>query len=142
MCVLKPVIDDRYSMREVVSHDGVRIEAQVISLDGDDIPHDVDVLALDEAQFVTAKAVDRLLALRKHVIVAGLDLTWKGEPFGQMPRLMCLADDVVKLRAECARCGAEASRSFRVAGGDSDVLVGGAEKYEPRCVACFGRDHG
>jgi thymidine kinase len=145
VCVLKPVIDDRYSTDEVVSHDGARLRAQAISLDCDDLPTDCSVVALDEVQFFTAKAVDRLMGFLgqgRHIIAAGLDLTWRGEPFGQMARLLCLADDVTKLKAKCACCGLEASRSFRVVQGGDDVLVGGAEKYEPRCVTCFGRAHG
>jgi thymidine kinase len=73
-----------------------------------------------------------------HVILAGLDLTSRGEPFGSMPAFLALADHVTKLRAKCAVCGRDgANRSHRVVDDGRTVLVGGAEAYEPRCLACF-----
>lgn len=139
--VLKPEIDVRYSQSEIVSHDGARLEATTVALDGSPWPENADVIALDEAQFLTLDVMPRVRdSVRRgaYVLMAGLDLTSRGEPFGPMPALLALADHVTKLRAKCAVCGKEgASRSFRVVEDGRTVLVGGAEAYEPRCLSCF-----
>jgi thymidine kinase len=139
--VLKPEIDTRYSETEIVSHDGARIEAERIHLDGSPWPSDSKAIVLDEAQFLTLDAVPLILeSVRNgaYVLLAGLDLTSRGEPFGPMPALLALADRVVKLRARCVVCGRMgANRSHRVVDNSQTVLVGGAEAYEPRCLACL-----
>jgi len=139
--VLKPENDTRYSATEIVSHDGARIPAERIRLDGTSWPFDAKVVAVDEAQFLTLDAVPvvaKAVQGGTHVILAGLDLTSRGDPFGPMPAFLALADEVKKLRARCAVCGCEgANRSYRIVKSSQTVLVGGAEAYEPRCLACL-----
>jgi thymidine kinase len=139
--VLKPENDTRYSATKIVSHDGARIPAEIVRLDGTPWPTDAKVIALDEAQFLTLDAVPVIAKAvhdGAHVILAGLDLTSKGEPFGPMPAFLALADEVKKLRARCAVCGCEgANRSYRIVASSQTVLVGGAEAYEPRCLSCL-----
>jgi len=97
------------------------------------------LIAIDEAQFLTAPAVKSVLKALEagvDVVLAGLDLTWNGEAFGNLPTFMALADEVVKLRSRCS-CGKPASRSYRLVQSKEIVLVGGAEAYEPRCLSCF-----
>jgi thymidine kinase len=138
--VFKPVTDTRHMSPAVFSHDGTSIEAQWLERDARNLPHDVQLIALDEAQFFSLDAIPRVLdALHAGiwVLAAGLDLTYKAEPFGPMPALMALADEVTKLTSRCARCHQPATRSQRIVASGDTVLVGGAESYEPRCLACF-----
>lgn len=145
--VFKPVIDDRYEKRAVASHMGRMLEAQPVA----DVTAlvaalepDTQVVAVDEAQFFDADLVmlvDRLADRGKRVILAGLDLDFRGEPFGPMAGLITRAEVVEKLTAIC-RCGQAATRTQRLIAGqpahvdDPVVLVGAAESYEPRCRAC------
>lgn len=141
----KPRIDDRYDAKRIVSHGAVAIDAVVVA-SSESLAARVDaatqVVAVDEAQFFDRGIVEVLDALAdsgRRVIVAGLDQDWRGRPFPPMPELMAIAEDVVKVRAVCAVCGGDASRSQRLRP-DLDaatVLVGGADKYEPRCRTCF-----
>lgn len=148
--VFKSHLDDRYAggVYAVGSHDGRTIEAvpvdssRQISLRLDPM---AQVIAIDEVQFLDAGivAVANDLALRgRRVILAGTDTDFRGEPFGPMPQLMCVAEVVDKLHAICVLCGAPASRNQRLIDGrpaayDSPtVMVGGAEAYEARCRAC------
>ena len=139
--LLKPVLDTRYSTTDVVSHDGEHLPADIVRLNGTPWPYDARIVAIDEAQFLTPEAVPIVLdALRKGtlVILAGLDLTSKGTPFGAMPTFLSLADSVTKLTARCAVCGErQANRTYRTIESDQIVMVGGAEAYEPRCLACM-----
>ncbi len=143
--VFKPDIDTRYAVERVTSHNGQDFEAVPIKSPQtlyDHIEADTTVVAIDEAQFfdmgiieVTIKLADRGI----RVIVAGLDMDFRGDPFGPMPTLMCQADDVQKLHAICVCCGEEASRTQRLVNGeparydDPIILVGAAESYEARC---------
>ena len=148
--VFKSHLDNRYSggVFAVGSHDGRTIEAvpvdssRQIALRLDPM---AQVVAIDEVQFLDAGIVDIAsdLALRgRRVILAGTDTDFRGEPFGPMPQLMCVAEVVDKLHAICVLCGAPASRNQRLIDGrpaayDSPtVMVGGAEAYEARCRAC------
>jgi thymidine kinase len=147
--VFKSHLDDRYAgVFAVGSHDGRTIEAlpvdssQQIALRLDPL---AQVIAIDEVQFLDAGivAVVNDLALRgRRVILAGTDTDFRGEPFGPMPQLMCVAEVVDKLHAICVLCGAPACRNQRLIGGrpapyDSPVvMVGAAEAYEARCRAC------
>lgn len=141
--VYKPLLDTRYSLDEVVSHGGLRIPAHVVK----DLPAFTgtlpDVVGIDEGQFFgdsLVPAVHSLLDQGVRVIVSGLDLNSNGVPFEPMPALLALADEVVKLKAVCARCLKEASRSYLYAPAvpsEDGILVGGAESYEPRCLSCF-----
>lgn len=148
--VFKSHLDDRYAggVYAVGSHDGRTIEALPV-----DSSHQValrldplaQVVAIDEVQFLDAGIVQLAcdLALRgRRVILAGTDTDFRGEPFGPMPQLMCVAEVVDKLHAICVLCGSPASRNQRLINGkpaayDSPiVMVGGAEAYEARCRAC------
>jgi thymidine kinase len=146
--VFKPKIDDRYSATEVASHDGLHFQAEIIERAYDlfeRLRPDTTVVAIDEAQFLdwTVADVARVLADRGlRVIVTGLDLDFRGEPFGPMPLLMAEAELVDKLHAICVVCGAPASRTQRLINGlpanyhDPVILVGASEVYEARCRSC------
>ena len=145
--VVKPIIDNRYDARDVVSHDGISLQASTgqevkllgldQTLEPDDLV-DVDLLLIDEAQFFInlADDVESYLALGIEIVAVGLDMDSEGRPFGCMPQLLALADNVYKLTGLCTVCGKEASRTFRKlsAPSDNQVLIGGAETYEPRCL--------
>lgn len=145
--VFKPAVDDRYDAVRVASHDGRTLEAEAV----EDVAAmharleaDAQVVAVDEGQFFSDELVEIALELSgsgKRVIVAGLDMDFRGEPFGPMPRLLAHAEAVEKLTAIC-RCGRAATRTQRLIGGqpahydDPIVLVGAEETYEPRCREC------
>ena len=138
----KPMVDDRYDKKRIVSHGKVTIDALPIST-SKELAHDVkantQVVAIDEAQFFDEGIVEtvELLANQGYrVIVAGLDQDFQGKPFGPMPQLMAIAEKVTKVRAVCVCCGAEASRTQRLCNDKAQVKVGGADAYEARCRAC------
>ena len=143
--VFKPLMDNRYSEDAVVSHDGTAVIAIPIAHSTDIFKHidaDIDVIAIDEVQFFDPEVVGVIqhLANSGHrVILAGLDQDFRGEPFGQMPEMMAIAELVTKLQAVCAVCGSPASRTQRLINGkpasyeDPVILVGASEAYEPRC---------
>lgn len=140
--IFKPAIDVRYSEEDVVSHEGNAIpstpveSAASILLMGSD----ADVLGIDEAQFFDEQIIDvcnELATRGTRVIVAGLDLDFKGKPFGPMPQLCAIADDVTKVHAICVRCGALAYVSHRIVEGDRQVLLGETHEYEPLCRQCY-----
>jgi thymidine kinase len=145
VAVFKPMLDDRYDRRQVASHDGARMEAVSVRESADiltRLPDGVTVAAIDEAQFLDEGIVDVVQTLAGsgvRVIVAGLDLDFRGEPFGAMPRIMALAETVDKLQAICMICGAPASRTQRLVNGnpaaytDPVILIGAQEAYEARC---------
>ena len=142
--VFKPAIDDRYDAVRVASHNGRTIDARAV----DDVAHldtlledDTQVVAIDEGQFLDADLVGRAVELAdagKRVLVAGLDLDFRGEPFGPIPQLLARAEVVEKLTAIC-NCGRAATRTQRLIHGqpahydDPVILVGAKESYEPRC---------
>lgn len=146
--VFKPVIDDRYHVEKVTSHNGLDFEAQPVSRAADIVEMlnpETTVVAIDEVQFFEPDVVDLVEELAdagKRVIVAGLDTDFRGVPFGPIPDLMARAEEVDKLHAICVVCGREASRTQRLIDGrpaaqdDPVVLVGAAEVYEARCRAC------
>lgn len=145
--VFKPKIDDRYSEKDVVSHNGNAIVSIPISCPTEILKyisnHNVDIIGIDEVQFFrepTIIDVIQELADRGYrVIVAGLDQDFRGNPFGPMPMLMAIAESVTKLQAVCTVCGSPASRSQRLINGEPAsydepiVLVGAEEAYEARC---------
>jgi thymidine kinase len=143
--VFKPKIDDRYSVSKVASHNGLDFEAVPVE-NAADIPallqEGVTVVGIDEVQFFDEDIVrwaEELADRGLRVIVAGLDLDFRGEPFGPMPQLICRAEYVDKLHAICMVCGEEACRTQRLVNGhpayydDPIILVGASEAYEPRC---------
>jgi len=142
--VFKPAIDDRYDAVAVASHNGRTLKAQAIDTVADigqRLEPDTRVVAIDEAQFLSGELVSLVLELAdqgKRVLVAGLDLDFRGEPFGPMPALLAHAEVVEKLTAIC-RCGRAATRTQRLIQGqpahyhDPVILVGASESYEPRC---------
>jgi len=140
--IFKPKIDTRYSDGEVVSHDSNAIRstpvdtaANILLLAGN-----VDVVGIDEAQFFDTGLVDvcnKLAAQGIRVIIAGLDMDFKGVPFGPMPGLMACAEYVTKVHAICVNCGDLANHSHRVGANENLVLLGEQEAYEPLCRACY-----
>jgi thymidine kinase len=143
--VFKHALETRSDLQEIRSHNGVPHEAVAVSTSGElleRVEPAVDVVAVEETQFFDAGIVDacRRLADAGHdVMVVGLDMDFRGEPFGPMPILLAEADEVVKLRAICAVCGRDASRSQRLIDGKPapasapTILVGAQETYEARC---------
>ncbi|MCS7217247.1 MAG: thymidine kinase [Candidatus Bipolaricaulota bacterium] len=153
--LFKPEIDVRYSATEVVTHNGRRLPCRLLPvavdlgsfqarLDSETL-RATEVFAFDEAHFfgpAFPELCEHLVAQGKRVIVAGLDLNFRAEPFGPMPALLALADEVLKLTAVCTVCGAPATRTQRLLEGKPvlagpEVLIGGLEAYEPRCRAHF-----
>jgi thymidine kinase len=144
--VFKPIIDNRYSADHVQSHDANRIASRPVDHAHDILKYVDDntrVVGIDEAQFFDESVVEvaQKLAFRGvRVIVAGLDMDFRGQPFGAMPRLLAIAEEVTKLSAVCMVCGGNASRSQRIAGARGDgaarVLVGAKDLYEARCRFC------
>src|SRR5688572_25155080 len=148
--LFKPRIDNRYDDVKVVSHEGLKAEATPVSSsaevlafveraspNGAESPH---VVGIDEAQFFDSgivAAAEKLANGGIRVICAGLDQDYRGEPFGPIAALMCIAEYVTKLHAVCSRCGAAACRSQRLVGTEGQLFVGGAADYEPRCRRCF-----
>lgn len=143
--VFKPIIDDRYSVEKVTSHAGNEFDAYPISRSEEiwqKLDPEASVVAIDEAQFFDEGIVGVVQALASkgvRVIVAGLDMDFRGEPFGVMPVLMAIAERVDKLQAICMVCGEPASRTQRLVNGkpakysDPVVIVGASELYEARC---------
>jgi len=146
--VFKPMIDNRYDVDSVVSHDGKSIEARPIEWSKDIlnlVEEDTDVVAIDEIQFFDDSIVTVVKILADHgkrVIFAGLDMDFRGEPFHPVPELMAIAESVTKLNAICVICGNPASRTQRLIDGkpaaytDPVIMVGAAESYEARCRDC------
>lgn len=140
--VFKPKLDTRYDEVSIVSHDTHSLVAVPIDHSAKlmRISEDTTVVGLDEAQFFDPDIVQvcENLALRGvRVIVAGLDMDFRGAPFGPMPNLLAIAEYVTKVHAICVHCGNLATHSYRLAGGDKVVLLGEKEQYEPRCRSCY-----
>ena len=140
--IFKPAIDTRYSDDDVVTHEGVAIHSTPVDnsssilLLGDEC----DVIGIDEAQFFDENLVDvcnELASKGIRVIIAGLDMDFRGIPFGPMPALCAVADDVTKVHAICVRCGALAYVSHRKVQEEKRVLLGEVNEYEPLCRVCY-----
>lgn len=146
--VFKPKIDNRYSDTKVVSHAGSSVESIVISEPKEIlklIKPTTEVIAIDEVQFFDdsiCEVCNILASMHKRVMCAGLDMDFRGEPFGPMPKLITQAEFVTKLTAVCNKCGAPATRTQRIINGkpanynDPTILVGASENYEARCRHC------
>ena len=140
--IFKPASDTRYHDEDIVSHNQNTIRStpvhsavEILLLAGD-----CDVIGLDEAQFFDQSIVEVCNSLAnqgKRVIVAGLDMDFKGLPFGPMPNLMAIAEFVTKVHAVCMSCGGVAHYSFRTAANQDTVMLGESDTYEARCRACF-----
>ena len=140
--IFKPAIDVRYSEEEVVSHDKSHILSTPIDSSASILllSSDCDVVGIDEAQFFDMGLPDVCNELANRgvrVIVAGLDMDYKGVPFGPMPALCAIADDVTKVHAICVRCGSLAYVSHRTVEGSQRVLLGETQEYEPLCRECY-----
>ena len=139
----KPKIDDRYDEDDIVSHDDRRIESirvgdavEVL----DYVGPDVQVVGLDEAQFLGSDLVEVCETLAEsgvRVIVAGLDQDYLGRPFEPMPALLAVAEYITKTLAVCMKCGKPANRTQRIIPSKERVVVGASEAYEARCRHCF-----
>ncbi|HEY9722258.1 MAG TPA: thymidine kinase [Oscillatoriaceae cyanobacterium] len=146
--VFKPVIDDRYAPERVNSHAGAQLDAIRATSAREVLERvcaDTQVVAIDEVQFfdeVIIAVAQHLADSGRRVIVTGLDLDFRGEPFGFMPRLLAVAEHVEKLQAICLHCGAPATRTQRLIDGrpahydDPVILIGASEQYEARCRGC------
>ncbi len=151
--VFKQSLDDRFETMRVASHNGIHRDALAVQKAAqilDYLEPDTTVVAIDEAQFFDweiAELCNHLADRGLRVIVAGLDMDFRGEPFGPMPLLMAMAEQVDKLQAICVRCGQPASRTQRLINGepalfdDPIIMVGASEVYEARCRACHKVPH-
>ena len=142
IAIFKPTVDNRYSDVEVVSHDFHKLTSTPIKDPADmlKVGADVQVVGVDEAQFFGDSLVEVCQTLANRgvrVIVAGLDMDYLGQPFGPMPRLMAVAEDVQKVHAICVKCGALATFSHRLSKSQDLVLLGEKDIYEPLCRDCF-----
>ena len=142
IAIFKPTVDNRYSDVEVVSHDFHKITSTPIQSPAEmlKVGPEVQVVGVDEAQFFDDSLVEVCQTLANRgvrVIVAGLDTDYLGLPFGPMPRLMAVAEDVQKVHAICVRCGALANHSHRLSKSHDLVLLGEKDVYEPLCRDCF-----
>ena len=140
--IFKPSIDTRYSDVNVVSHDQTAIPSTPVDTSSTILllSSDIEVVGIDEAQFLDNGLVDVCNELANRgvrVIVAGLDMDFKGIPFGPMPALCAIADEVTKVHAICVRCGALAYVSHRLIQNDKRVLLGEKMEYEPLCRECY-----
>lgn len=143
--VFKPSIDTRFGIERVTSHNGQNIEAVAVAHPADietQLDAGTTVIAIDEVQFFSPEITQIAVALAERglrVIAAGLDMDFRGEPFGSMPELLALAEEVTKLHAICVVCGEQACRTQRIVNGqparydDPIILVGASERYEARC---------
>jgi len=142
VAIFKPVVDDRYAVDELVTHDRTSIPSRPVRHPREilELAGDAQVLGIDEVQFFDRTIVEvcqQLAAEGRRVIVAGLDTDYRGHPFEPVPELMAVAEDVTKTHAVCVICGNPAIRTQRVVQRGDRILVGGSDAYEPRCRRCF-----
>ena len=141
--IFKPTIDNRYSATDIVSHSRNSSEAIAVQTAHDIlglIEDGTEVVAIDEAQFFDQTVVEvarELVERGMRIIVAGLDMDFMGQPFGPMPQLMAIADDVYKCRAICMKCGHLANFSYRLTDNPERVLIGEKQEYMPLCRCCY-----
>ena len=146
--IVKPSVDDRFDVSHIVSHAGAKMRAVAVENAADALGRSdgYDAIGIDEAQFFDDEIVDvvrTLVARGRRVVVAGLDRDFRGEPFGAMPLLLCMAEFVDKLQAVCHACGGTATRTQRLLDGmpapfDGETIqIGALDSYEARCGACY-----
>lgn len=143
--IFKPSIDIRYSEEEIVSHDSNSIQSTPVDSSASILllSSGVDVVGIDEAQFFDQGIVDicnQLADQGTRVIVAGLDMDFKKVPFGPMPYLLSIADEVTKVHAICVECGHLANYSHRLIDNDKRVLLGEKGEYQPLCRTCYNKN--
>ncbi len=141
--VFKPKIDTRYGEARVVSHDSNSLLATPISDTRRllEIPEDVTVVGLDEAQFFEPQVVQHVQTLAnqgKRIIIAGLDMDFRGQPFGPICNLLAVAEYITKVHAICSHCGNLATHSYRLTQDQDTVVLGEKDLYEARCRRCYG----
>ncbi len=140
--VFKPAVDTRYDEEDVVSHDEKKTRSIPVQNASQILfyAEDFEVVGIDEAQFFGNELVsvcNELANNGKRVVISGLDMDFKGNPFGPLPQLMAVAEYVTKVHAICIRCGNLANHSHRTVEGDKLVVLGETEAYEPLCRKCF-----
>ena len=140
--IFKPAQDTRYDDIKVISHDENEIDSIPIQKSTDILNHvqDINVIGIDEAQFFDERLpeVCQKLALRGiRIIVAGLDMDFKGRPFGPIPHLLAVSEYITKVHAICPHCGNLATHSYRLSQEQDTVVLGEKDKYEPRCRICY-----
>ncbi|KJS07087.1 MAG: thymidine kinase [Vicingaceae bacterium] len=140
--IFKPEIDTRYDEEKVVSHDANEIHSTPVPSSSNIIilANNVEVVGIDEAQFFDDGLVavcNQLANSGIRVIVAGLDMDFKGKPFGPMPQIMACAEYITKVHAICMHCGELANHSHRINASDKLVQLGETDTYEPLCRSCF-----
>ena len=140
--IFKPCIDVRYSEDKVVSHDSHSIPSTPIQSPAQmlELSNDVEVVGIDEAQFFDNSLIEVVQTLANRgirVIIAGLDTDFLGKPFGPMPALMAVAEDIQKVHAICVKCGSPANHSHRLSKSEELVLLGEKDEYEPLCRHCY-----
>ncbi len=140
--VFKPSLDNRYADEYVVSHSQMKLPSLLVTDTADirsQLESDVQVIAIDEVQFFdegVISLVSELADQGKRVILAGLDMDYRGKPFGPMPHLLAIADYVTKLQAICVKCGNPAGRTQRLSHDKEQIVVGADNIYEARCRNC------
>ncbi len=140
--IFKPKMDKRYDEVHVVSHDAnsilaIPIEHSSMLLS---LAEGVNVVGIDEAQFFDVELPENVqkLALRGvRIIIAGLDMDYRGLPFGPVPQLLAIAEYITKVHAICPHCGNLATHSYRLAEDNNTILLGEKDRYEPRCRTCY-----
>ena len=140
--IFKPAIDVRYTRDEVVSHDANSIPSTPIQSARELllIHEEINVIGIDEAQFFDddlPKVCEQLALKGVRVIVAGLDMDFRGQPFGPMPALLAMAEYITKVHAICNHCGNLATHSYRLSPDEQTVLLGEKQEYEARCRVCY-----
>ena len=140
--IFKPKIDKRYSETDIVSHSEQKISSQVVENAKEIIPLALEahVVGVDEAQFFKSDLVDvcnTMANMGKRVIVAGLDMDYKADPFGPIPKLLSIAEYITKTHAICMVCGNPANYTYRKTEEKGQVLLGATDKYEARCRNCY-----
>ena len=140
--VVKPEIDERFDKEKVISHDESAMDAVPIKNAAQllEFADKYDVIGIDEAQFFDMPLVEvsQNLALKGvRIIIAGLDLDYKGVPFGPMPHLLAVAEYITKVHAICVHCGNLATHSYRKISNDAQIMIGEKNEYEPRCRTCY-----
>ncbi len=143
--IFKPEVDIRYDEEEVVSHDENSLSSTPVKSSSNILilANDAEVVGIDEAQFFDLELINvcnQIASLGKRVVIAGLDMDFKGRPFGPMPGLMAIAEYVTKVHAICVKCGSLANHSHRVIDSEKLVELGERTEYEPLCRGCFARE--